>query len=196
MPKAQKGSLVDKFTTMYVNKDGHTITEAVDLALLSMRLAEEFHKSMEIASRKCPEQASPIVDYYLSLANECASKEAFEHFGTRIRAALAQFKGVNDELGLQITDATYSVFQPILSNKMYLHERAHIILLLEMKRMIKHLSLAYMFAGINQDISLANMQCQWPMLESIAFLCTEDLQVEMEMARLQHAYVGVTVYKK
>lgn len=182
-------SLVEHMQDLYVDPDGNTLIDAVDLGMLFLAFFDGVAKCKEIAYAKALPLGSAIDHTFLALIESSSSKEGYEKHEKHIRSRVERWKAHDKDLGLQIQDVIYSTFLPCLDNKLFMHETANVALRFAWFEGMNRHATAYFFAANEPMIGFANLQCSYSILSLIAFLCSQDIETYKKMSTRVEQFV-------
>lgn len=189
MSKKNNPALIESMRELYVDANGNTIAEAVDLGMFFLRFADGVSRCKEASVQAGMENAYAIDFFFMSLIVESSSLETYKHNELAIKESLENWKQIDEELGLRIQDVVFSTFLPILENKVYLEPAANIALRFSWLESSDRMGNAHSFAETNPMISFANFQCSYHPLSVVAFLCSQDLITYRKMSMRVESFV-------
>lgn len=182
-------SLVDSMRELYVDKEGNTISDAVDLGLLFLKFADGVSLCKEIALKSGLESAYAIDFFFLSLIVEASDLESYRHNEVRLHAELEKWKYKSNDLGLQMQDVVFSSFLPILNNAVFTDPAAGIALRFSWLESVDRMGNAHAFSEKDPMIAFANFQCSYHPIALISFLCSQDIETYKKMSMRVESFV-------
>lgn len=195
-------TLDEKMHQLYVDHEGATIVEAVQLGNEILNFFTELHATIECAI-SCEERAELfhiINDFYISLGLESFSLEAYNHNKDAIGAQIETIKDYHRETGMAVQDCVTGSFLRIVQNEFFQDPSCNIILRVLLVEAITRNMNAHYYCiepiddkhseSQNVFITYSNMQASFHSLAMIAFLCSGDQAAYMEMNRAAESYAN------
>lgn len=169
----------------YVDKEGKTIHEAVQLGMSLLRFFSGLSKAKEALFREGSDKGGYFDDFALSLLTENFDIEAFNKNRAHINTLLVVLEGYNKEASQLMREWVYSDFMDVLNNPIMKNEVTKIPMQLLLTEGLMRWINSHVFSGSqsykNIDIAYANYQCSMHVIAFLAFMCSEDLQNYFKM---------------
>jgi len=179
-------SLYNEMESHYVDSDGNTISEAVDLGMTILQFLTDLHESIELATRHEDTTIGKIVcDYYLSLSAENFGRDSMDANSDLIKSQIELIKSKDMDIGLNVHSVTLGSFTDIVDNKFFNHKTCNILLTTLLIESVMRTCNAHIFCKSQEHnnvlIVYSNMQSSYHVIAMIAFLCNADQEKYFSM---------------
>lgn len=179
-------SLVDNMERFYVDAEGNTIAEAVDLGMANLQFLSDMHQCVELASQKNTANMMNVVcDFFISLVVENFTRESMSANSGNIASQVATIRSMDTEVGDLVQSVVNGSYAQIIDNDFFRSDTCNVILRVLIIEGVVRTCNANVFCRSPQHgnvlLTYSNMQAAYHSLAMIAFLCAADQSAYFSM---------------
>jgi len=189
----EKTTLIDQMEKYYVDADGSTIKEAVELGHAILQFYSDIHSCVGLALKQNEDGlVNKVCDFYISLVMENFTRDAVSFNESNLKSQVETFKAENTEVGLKMHEILLGSYSEILDNSFFQHPTCNIIIRSSVIEGVVRTCNAHVFClspemnGPQRQhnhvlMCYSNMHCSYHCLAWIAFLCNADMEAYYNM---------------